>query len=159
MSAKVQVQMAKNPNDDLQQSIAAYKAKLSSVDNVLYSLTNELISPTQMREALQQMLSANDNVKITSFKSLPAESLIKKSSTTEPVNDLDENPQIDLYRHSIHITLQGEYFQLRDYLKSIEQLSWSFYWHQFDYKVDTYPQAQLEIEMYSLSTKKEFIGV
>ncbi|TRX52813.1 hypothetical protein [Thalassomonas sp. M1454] len=153
--AKAQVQIAKNPNDELHQSIELYQQKLASMDKQLYSLTNELISPQEMRKALQNLLNLS-KVKIVSFESLPAETLLAQSAK-EPSENNSE--QIDLYRHSIRITLEGDFFQLRDYLKSVENMPWSFYWHEFDYSVSEYPNAQLNIEMYSLSTKKEFIGV
>lgn len=157
--AKAQVQVAKNPNDELQQSIDLYQKKLESMDTQLYSLTNELISPQEMRKALQNLLNIT-NVEIVSFESLPAEALLAQSASSASKDKAQENKeQIDLYRHSIRITLEGDFFQLRDYLKNVESMPWSFYWHEFDYSVNEYPKAQLNIEMYSLSTKKEFIGV
>lgn len=157
--AKAQVQVAKNPNDELQQSIDLYQKKLKSMDTQLYSLTNELISPQEMRKALQNLLNIT-NVEIVSFESLPAEALLAQSASSTSKDKAQENKeQIDLYRHSIRITLEGDFFQLRDYLKNVESMPWSFYWHEFDYSVNEYPKAQLNIEMYSLSTKKEFIGV
>jgi len=38
-------------------------------------------------------------------------------------------------------------------------LSWKFFWQEFNYQLKEYPVSELEIEMYSLSTKREFIGV
>ncbi|MGL5153883.1 MAG: MSHA biogenesis protein MshJ, partial [Aeromonas veronii] len=32
-----------------------------------------------------------------------------------------------------------------------------FYWKQFDYQVKAYPGAVVEMEIYTLSTSKEFI--
>ena len=64
-----------------------------------------------------------------------------------------------LYRHAIKIKLSGSYFQLRDYLIQLESLSWKFFWQEFNYQLKEYPVSELEIEMYSLSTKREFIGV
>ena len=157
--AKAQVQVAKNPNDELQQSIDLYQKKLKGMDKQLYSLTNELISPQEMRKALQNLLNLTD-VQIVSFESLPAQALLAQSASASTAEKAEiNNEQIDLYRHSIRITLEGNFFQLRNYLKNVENMPWSFYWHQFDYSVSEYPKAQLNIEMYSLSTKKEFIGV
>ena len=158
-SAKAQVKLAKDPNKELDKKIAQYRSKLGDIDNELRSLTNELISPSKMRSALQDMLQLSPGVKLISFDAVAPEPLIKDELNTEKALTDSSSDTIDLYRHTIRISLQGNYFQLRDYLKNVEQLSWSFYWHEFDYSVDDYPSATLNIEMYSLSTTKEFIGV
>ncbi|WNC72894.1 hypothetical protein RGQ13_02650 [Thalassotalea psychrophila] len=158
-SAKAQVKLANDPNKELDKKIAQYRSKLDDIDNELLSLTDELISPSKMRKALQDMLKLSPGVKLISFSAMAPEPLIKDELSTEKALPESSSKTIDLYRHTIRISLQGNYFQLRDYLKNVEQLSWSFYWHEFDYIVDEYPSATLNIEMYSLSTRKEFIGV
>ncbi|WOH35903.1 hypothetical protein RI844_10965 [Thalassotalea fonticola] len=158
-SAKAQVELANDPNKELDKQIALYRSKLDDIDNDLLSLTDELISPSKMRQALQDMLQLSPGVKLISFNALAPEQLIKDELSTEKTLKESSSKKIDLYRHTIRVSLQGNYFQLRDYLKNVEQLSWSFYWHEFDYIVDDYPSATLNIEMYSLSTTKEFIGV
>jgi MSHA biogenesis protein MshJ len=55
--------------------------------------------------------------------------------------------------------LEGQYFDLRDYLSQIENLSWTFFWQRFDYQLGEYPVGQLSIEIYSLSTTSDFVGV
>ena len=77
----------------------------------------------------------------------------------EPVITQAQPEQLRLYRHGIKIKLQGQYFQLKDYLMQLENLSWKFFWQEFDYQLKAYPVSQLEIEIYSLSTAQEFIGV
>ncbi len=72
-------------------------------------------------------------------------------------NSADE--AIGLYRHTIKLKLKGSYFQLRDYLTQLESLPWKFFWEKFNYQLKEYPQGELEIEIYSLSLKQEFIGV
>lgn len=158
-SAKAQVKLANDPNKELDKKIEQYRSKLGDIDNELRSLTDELISPSRMRKALQDMLQLSPGVKLISFNAMAPEPLIKDELSTEKDSSESSSKAIDLYRHTIQISLQGNYFQLRDYLKNVEQLSWSFYWHEFDYNVDDYPSATLNIEMYSLSTTKEFIGV
>jgi len=48
---------------------------------------------------------------------------------------------------------------LQNYLSQLEKLSWKFFWQDFNFKLTEYPKSELEIEMYSLGTKKEFVGV
>jgi len=66
---------------------------------------------------------------------------------------------LNLYRHGIKIKLSGKYFQLRNYLLQLEQLTWKFFWQGFQFEVKEYPQSEVEITIYSLGLNKEFIGV
>ncbi|KGJ98938.1 hypothetical protein [Thalassotalea sp. ND16A] len=158
-SEKAQVRLAKDANKDLDKQIAQFENKLKAIDNELGSLTDELILPDKMRSALQDMLQLSPGVTLLSFKSMAPEPLIRKDLRSAKVLRDRQTPQIDLYRHNFRISLEGSYLQLRDYLQKVEQLPWPFYWHEFDYSVSDYPNGKLNIEMYSLSTKKEFIGV
>ena len=158
-TAKAQVELANDPNKDLDKQIAIFQEKLNGMDNELLSLTNELITPDKMRVALQDMLHLTPGIELVAMSSIAPEPLIKDQLRTKKANSEEAGQAIDLYRHTIQLTLEGSYFQLRDYLKNIEGLSWSFYWHEFDYSVTEYPKATLNIQMYSLSTTKEFIGV
>ena len=168
-----QAALQKDPNEDIRNQIAQNEAKLKKIDNQLLTLTSDLISPVQMRYALLDLLKLEKGVSLLSFELVGAQSLL--------VNDLPKNSAeealsatvgavelsalaepklgLNLYRHGIKIKLSGSYFDLRDYLSQIEKLSWKFFWQGFDFKVTTYPNSELEIEMYSLGTKKEFVGV
>ncbi|WP_440876253.1 hypothetical protein [Thalassotalea sp. PLHSN55] len=160
-------------NKNLKTQIKEYEHKLSQVDQQLLALTSDLIDPVQMRNALIELLNMQKGVSLTSFELIGVEEVLSAKKVDEKsddakasqagaedvVNVLDEDTSISLYRHGIKIKLKGSYFQLRDYLSQLEQLSWKFFWQGFNYQVQEYPNSELEIEIYSLSTKKEFIGV
>ena len=171
--------LRKNPNGALNQQIAQYETKLEKVDKELLKLTSDLINPIQMRYALIELLKVQKGVSLVSFQLLGAQPLLS-SVKTEFSQDPSakqgqpkvivkagksssgggiEQTSLNLYRHGIKIKLTGNYFQLRDYLTQLENLSWKFFWQEFNYNLQEYPVSELEIEMYSLSTKREFIGV
>ena len=47
----------------------------------------------------------------------------------------------------------------RRILAELEGLDWRFYWKSFNYNVNEYPLATVELEIYTLSTNRAFIGV
>jgi len=166
MIAVLQQSLTKDPNVSILKQISQYEKSLSSVDSELLLLTSGLINPIQMRQALIELLKMQRSVALLSFEVIEAEPLIspkqdkEKSRVTKNELDIDQNKQaLTLYKHGIKLKLQGSYFQLRDYLSQLEKLEWTFFWHEFDYQLLEYPQGELMIEMYSLSTDKEFIGV
>lgn len=158
-----------DPNIKVEKRIAQYEDKLAEVDKKLLSLTTELIDPIQMRYALLELLELQKGVSLVSFELVGVEEisfLADEEQVLENKNIKNENkvavekPELlNLYRHGIKIKLKGNYFQLRNYLKQLEALSWKFFWQDFQYNLQAYPESELEIKMYSLSTKQEFIGV
>lgn len=157
--------LAKDPAKDINNKINKLETHLGEVDKELLTLTSELIDPVQMRFALLDLLNLQKGVSLVSFQISPAQPLLANIGTASDSEDdkseltTKEISTDGLYKHSIKIKLSGKYFQLRDYLKSLEQLSWTFFWQDFDYKLQKYPVSELEVTLYSLSTKKEFIGV
>lgn len=163
-----------DPNEAMKKQINAYEKKLKQVDSRLLLLTSKLIEPIQMRYALLDLLKVQKGVSLVSFELLEVEPLMDKSTqannnitssnnSPKPSTIIDNNVKplsdINLYRHGIRIKLTGKYFQLRDYLTQLESMSWKFFWQEFQYSIKEYPLGEVEIEMYSLSTNKEFIGV
>ena len=166
--AELEKALKGDPNKALRKQVSQYEAKLAKVDKALLTLTTELIDPIQMRRALLELLRLQPGVSLSSFELVGAEEVLTATSekTEAKVNTETASAEnsaaeqgLSLYRHGINIKLTGGYFQLRDYLKQLEKLSWKFFWQGFHYQVKEYPNSELEIEIYSLSTNKEFIGV
>jgi len=163
--------LREDPNVALQKELSQYQAKLGEIDEKLLALTSDLIDPIQMRYALIKLLKLQKGVKLLSFEVLPANPVTENKAETTIDNTTNkisavkadtthsQPEQLRLYRHGIKIKLQGHYFQLKDYLTQLENLSWKFFWQEFDYQLKAYPVSELEIEIYSLSTSQEFIGV
>jgi len=128
------------------------------------TLTTDLISPVQMRYALLDLLKLEKGLSLLSFELLGAQPLLdltNNATADGKAHSLLEtnNSTLNLYRHGIKIKLSGRYFDLRDYLSQLEKLPWKFFWQDFNFKLTEYPNSELEIEMYSLGTKQEFVGV
>lgn len=159
----LQQSLAKDPNVAIQKQIAQYEEKLASVDSELLLLTSDLINPIQMRYALIDLLKTQPSVSLLSFEVMAAQPMTAANQSTDN-NEEGEVKQagehsLTLYKHGIKLKLKGSYFKLRDYLSQLEKMQWTFFWQEFDYHLIEYPNSELTIEMYSLSTQKEFIGV
>ena len=159
-----------DPNEITRDKIIQYEAKLAKVDTKLLTLTTDLISPIQMRYALLDLLKVEKGVSLLSFELQGAKPLLSSPKLNSASDLASNNKAIDvlssetssglnLYRHGIKIKLSGRYFDLRDYLTQLEKLPWKFFWQDFNFKLTEYPNSELEIELYSLGTTKEFIGV
>ncbi len=156
--------LKQDPDKDTVKQITQLETKLAKIDKQLVDLTTELISPIQMREALLKLLKLEPGVSLLSFELIGAKPLLDLSvaqtkPTTGQVSPTSEQLGLNLYKHGIKIKLTGKYFQLRNYLRQLEQLSWKFFWQDFQFEVKEYPRSEVEITIYSLGLNKEFIGV
>jgi MSHA biogenesis protein MshJ len=167
---QLQAALQGDPNEETSKKITQYEVKLAKVDTRLLTLTSDLMSPIQMRYALLDLLKFEKGVSLLSFELLGVKPLLSSASpntvldsaikgSEASTNSNETSAGINLYRHGIKIKLSGRYFDLRDYLTQLEKLPWKFFWQDFNFKLTEYPNSELEIEMYSLGTKKEFVGV
>ena len=170
-AASLQNALKQDPNVVIRESIAQFEHEIKQVDVELLTLTSDLIDPIQMRFALIELLKMEKGVSLLSFELIEAQPLLKNpnnemsadnSSVSRVIaqsNTSNKDNELNLYKHGIKLKLTGSYFELRNYLLQLEQLSWKFFWQDFNFQLKKYPKNELMIEMYSLSTKQEFIGV
>jgi MSHA biogenesis protein MshJ len=156
-----QLAIKQDTDVDTHKTIAQLNSQLTEIDNKLSLLNNELISPNQMRTALIKLLALEPGVSLLSFEIIAAQPLLK-SDTVLKVSGKQlttDAASVNLYKHVMKIKLSGQYFQLRNYLAQLEQLSWTFFWQDFHLQVTEYPLNEVDITIYSLGADKEFVGV
>lgn len=159
--------LEQDPDHDTTKQIEQLERKLAKLDKELVLLTTDIISPIEMRTALIKLLELEPGVSLLSFELLGAESLlnIDKTATDDTASantkiaPTKEQLGVNLFKHGIKIKLSGKYFQLRNYLLQLEQMSWKFFWQDLNFEVKEYPVNEVEITIYSLGLNKEFIGV
>jgi len=160
--AELEVALHNDPDEATRKKIAQFEVQLAKVDAKLLTLTSDLINPIQMRHALFDLLKLEKGVSLLSFELLGAQPLLALEGQSKDASiSVKQQGKVgrNLYRHGIKIKLSGRYFELQRYLKQLELLPWTFFWQDFNFKSIEYPNSELGIIIYSLSTKKEFVGV
>lgn len=145
-----------DPNVALKSRIADIQQAILEVDGELNAQMSSLVPANKMPKMLENVLTNSNKLNIVSLSSIApvAVSLGKPNDT-----GVKETEDIALYRHGLKLVLEGSYFEIQTYLHTLESLPWQFYWNKFDYTVNEYPKASIELEIYTLSTNKAFIGV
>lgn len=147
----IEVELSQDPNEPLRKSVKKLRESIVKVDASLREQTVDLIPANKMPEVLEKILGQSDKLKVLKMNSIPPVRMMDINSTG------GEN--VNLFQHGVMLVLEGEYMDILNYLEEIEDLEWRFYWKRFDYLVGEYPVAKAEIELYTLSTNKAFIGV
>lgn len=143
-------ELANDPNLRLASTLLALQARNRDLELNLQQSTANLVPANQMPAVLEELLSESKNVKLMALQSI---------APTPVLSVVKDAPEINLYRHGVMLTLEGNYFDIQRYLQKIEALNWQFYWKKFDYQVAAYPKALVEVQLYTLSTNQAFIGV
>ncbi|HHW4402586.1 TPA: MSHA biogenesis protein MshJ [Aeromonas hydrophila] len=140
-----QARLARDPDQNVRTQLAGVGEEIGKLDAALKAQTVDLIQAHEMPEVLEALLSRSANLHMVALTSLAPEPLMAGEQ------------RINLFKHGIRLKLEGGYFDVYQYLKALEALPRHFYWKQFDYQVQEHPRAVVEMEIYTLSTSKEFI--
>ncbi|MCP4413013.1 MAG: type II secretion system protein M [Gammaproteobacteria bacterium] len=155
------VEIKKDPAMELERKIEGIEGALESAQQALRQYTDTLIAPQRMASMLENMLHERGDLKLVSLHNLPVAPLFKGQEPN--AGQSDEEKQVDedvfgLYRHGIQLVFKGNYMSTKDYLANLEKLPWKFYWQSFNYEVQKYPTAVVQLNIYTLSTSKWWIG-
>jgi MSHA biogenesis protein MshJ len=159
-----------DPNAENVAKLKSLRSKLIDVQADLESSTDSLVSPKDMPKILETVLHKTGGLTLLNLRSLGVTSLVDKEKT-QIVNADGQSPEDDsesrlsadnienAYKHGLRIEFSGEYLTTLDYLRSLEELEWGFFWENFELNVNEYPESKIAIEIFTLSLNEEWIGV
>jgi MSHA biogenesis protein MshJ len=151
--AKLAAKLSADPNEPVRERINVLERQIQDIATQLAAQTDNLVPANKMAGMLENVLADNKGLKLITLQSIsPVPILFGQPKE-------GEEPEAGLYRHGVTLVFEGNYFDIQQYLEKLESLPWQFYWKKFDYLVDDYPTASVELEIYTLSTNKAFIGV
>lgn len=157
-----------DPNASNLARLKTLRSHLIDVQANLESSTGSLVSPEDMPKLLETVLHKTVGLTLLNLKSLGVTPIIAKvaadTTIAVEINNSDEKKltadNIDnAYRHGLRIEISGDYLTTLNYLRNLEQLEWGFFWDSFNLTVNEYPEANVAIEVFTLSLDKEWIGV
>lgn len=146
----------------LQQKQDQLKAVIVAQQDELDFLLDRFVAPEQIPDLLEDVLDGFENLKLVRLASQPAEPLLLQAADDVAQDrevGLPAPTQVTIYRHPVEIEFVGGYLDVMAYLSALEAAQWQFSWRRFEYVVDQYPNAQVLIELETLSREKEWLGV
>jgi len=153
-----------DPDKQKKEQISQLQTDIGGVENQLQSVSQNLIKAAQLPQALQEVLEKTEQLTLLEVKTLPAQELqfIQVSSETAQTNPqpaATEESNAGVYQHAVELRLSGNYSQILHFLSTLEHLPWRFYWQSLDYKVEHYPNAEVTLRVYTLSSEEGLFGV
>ncbi len=152
--------MASDPAIAKTNEIGKLNANIAQVEARLSGLSQGLISAEQLPKVLEDVLQRTASVKLLQVRTLAATEL--QLVTVKPGEKNEGAPATDgtgVYKHGVLIRVAGNYAQLIQLMTEIETLQWKFYWESLDYTVKQYPNAEIDIRVFTLSSDEGLLGV
>lgn len=146
----------------LRARLAQLRRQMQEQDGYLQSRRERLVEPDKMTDLLEQVLSKNDKLRLVELKTLPASPLVEKpqpSAANLPAGQKQPDPQKQIFKHGIQITVRGGYLEMLHYLAELEKMPAQMFWGEISMSVDKYPDAVLTLTLYTLSLDKTWLTV
>lgn len=155
-SAEVEVRRKNDPDKENRMRLVALEQEAEKLNRELETNIETLVSPREMAGLLKTLLTQQKKLQLLSLENLPPELLTidKNKKGAETVS------QPKLYRHRLRLEFSGDYLTLLKYLKQLEQLPRSLVWEnvEVEAEADSYPQAKVRLQVYTLSLSEGWIG-
>ena len=143
------IALAEDPDQELHQQLTVLNQQQQNLETQLQGIVVNMASSEQMPTLLEQILIKIQGVELLSLESIAPTAVLN--------TDVEDAP--NLYRHGIKLKLSANYFDFLDFVKAVDAMPKKLYWQHLNYQVKAYPNAEIELELYSLSLSKEFIRV
>lgn len=155
--------MLNDPDKQKKAQIEQLQTDINGVENQLQSVSQNLIKADQLPQALQEVLQKTDQLTLLEVKTLPAQELqfveVKPDAANAPQPATSEEPSAGVYQHAVELRVSGSFSQILNLLVALERLPWRFYWQSLDYSVEHYPNAEVTLRVYTLSSEEGLFGV
>lgn len=145
--------LADDPDAELRERVAQLRTERESLDKDLAALSQGLIGASRLPQMLEQVLERSGRLELMEMHTLPVRELPLNSGAGEDAE------ATGVYRHTVSLRVAGDYFELLALLGELEALEWRFYWERLDYRVTDYPEAEVELRVYTLSAEEGLLGV
>ena len=156
--------LSDDPNAQLLAEQQQLNERLDKLKDQIEIRLSHLIEPELMADVMRKVLSDYKGLRLVSAKNLEVEplNLAKKDSSIQSSNTnltkADDKEQAVLFSHRFEMVLNGSYFQTVAFLKRLEEMK-GFYWTMLKYEVDEYPNANITLQLSTLSLHEDWIGV
>ncbi len=158
--------LASNPNTRKQREIVELEKRLAELDRVLAELAVGLIPAQRLPDVLRDVVHQRRALTLLGMQAHAPKHLELEQPSAQAQGDpelapevipADRTQRVGIFKHEVHFAVSGRYFDLLEYLAALERSGWSFYWSSLEYDVTRYPEAEVHLNAYTLSTERGFI--
>jgi len=156
---KMIVESYKNADPDRQnrRRLEVLEREAKKLQRQLEAKTDRLVAPGHMPELLKELLTREEQLEALLLQNQQPERIILGGAKPE-ADQQGKAVQPVVYRHPLHLKFSGNYLALLHYLRELEDLPRAMVWEEVDIATGAYPQATVELKVYTLSLMEGWIG-
>lgn len=180
--------LAAGPAKVKQAEINQLQTELAQIESKLSEVGQGLIAADQLPQILQSVFEKTNGLELVAVQTLAATEMMitpmlpvaettqtsssSSASSAASAAELAVSGIVDtnsaketkpqgsgVYKHGVVLKLRGDFFNILALIKALENLQWKFYWESLDYVVTDYPQAEIELRVFTLSSEEGLLGV
>nr|WP_320114838.1 hypothetical protein [uncultured Desulfuromonas sp.] len=150
----------KDPDAGNRQKLEQLQQEIARFDQRLQENLSGLVPPVQMPGLLRSMLKQRSGLTLISMENGQPQA-ISLAPVPQQGEAKEERalPEVVLYRHPLHLELEGRYLDVLAYLQDLRQLPQRLFWQGLQIEMsDSYPRAHIQVDVYTLSLEKGWIS-
>lgn len=140
-----------NSNAAYKEQLAYLETKADSLEVELKLINEGFLGSRQLLKVIESIAVNAKEVKLEQLYLFPKKEPKKDLKTGAATKVLTKAETLGYEKHRVRLQLTGTYFELRDFLKHLEDSPWPLYWQSLDYQVLNYPQARMWLQVYTVS--------
>jgi len=148
----IKVALRQDPNKQTKQEINALREELARLNRRLDKVMTDYVAPDKMARELTRLLTASNQVRVVGL-SIETPQKIEIEMDADATNDT----ALSYYRHEFILQVQGDYFSLMAFVKSVLGENRQFRVNELAYVVNTHPTATLTLSLLTVSDSKNVI--
>ncbi|MEK7438964.1 MAG: hypothetical protein AAB150_19000 [Pseudomonadota bacterium] len=141
----------KDPNELNRGKLKSLQEQMAQLDRQLEEQQQQFVAPEKILAMLENVIAKNRKIQLKSLRNLPGSN--SSSVAVAP------NAASTVFRHTVELSVQGNYFDLLDYLAAMERMPQRVFWDEFELSATQYPQSVLRLKMHTLSREKLWLSV
>ncbi len=165
--AELESRIGQDPNAFARERVRELQQLTREVDEELNRLYGRLILPREMSLLLTRILQQETQLRLLSLENLQPEVMLTAEVDAVPLVGVT-NPavvgsraqgQVQVFKHGLRMRFEGSFLETIKYLQSLERNESSFFWDGLSFSLTEHPGGTITLEIFTLSTQREYIGV
>ena len=145
--------LAQDPDALVHERIAEKQREMAELDSQLAGLQQTLVAPDRMAVVLEQLVGADQKIRLVSLRNLPARPLAPQAEPDSGATAVQR-----VYKHGVEIVVEGSYLDLLAYVTRLERQPWQVYWGKTVMSAN-YPSVMVSLTLYTLSLDRSWLVV
>ncbi|MCW8875613.1 MAG: hypothetical protein OQJ89_08730 [Kangiellaceae bacterium] len=152
---QLNLSIANQRNHPKVKQLAQLKVQIEQARSLLKEKTSHLVAPSEMVEVLREIIQRSRKLKLISLtKQLPLPLFEQSDEQTKN----NQQPQLQLYRHSVELVLDGNFKETQKFLEQLEKMEQQVEFNHFRFQVDQYPKSMVTLVVSTVSFERKWIG-